>query len=93
LTLVQAKLDAKFDSEPNGHIFRPDCQSKMALHPEILISPDVFAKNSVSGFAILSDSSLKVVGLNVELHSASNDTIFDQGYREDSFDEDKSREP
>jgi hypothetical protein len=50
---------------------------KMALHPEILISPYFFAKYSASSFAILSELSLKAVELNVELNSASNDTIFD----------------
>jgi hypothetical protein len=50
---------------------------KMALHPEILIFLEFFAKYSASGFAILSELSLKAVELNVELNSASNDTIFE----------------
>jgi hypothetical protein len=50
---------------------------KMALHPEILIFPDFFAKYSAAGFATLSEFSLKAVDLDVELNSASNDTIFD----------------
>jgi hypothetical protein len=47
----------------------------MALHPEILIFPDFFAKYSASGFAILSKVSLKAVELDVELSSAANGTI------------------
>jgi hypothetical protein len=50
---------------------------KMTLHPEILIFRDFFAKYSASGFAILSELSLKAVELNVVLNSALNDTIFD----------------
>jgi hypothetical protein len=50
---------------------------KMALHYEILIFPDFFAKYSAAGFVTLSDFSLKAVELDVELNSASNDTIFD----------------
>jgi hypothetical protein len=49
---------------------------KMALHPEILIFPDYFAKHPASGFAILPELSLKAVELDVELNSASNDAIF-----------------
>jgi hypothetical protein len=37
--------------------------------------------------AILSELSLKAVELDVELNSASNNTIFDKGYREKNFDE------
>jgi hypothetical protein len=50
---------------------------KTALCPEILIFPVFFAKYSASGFAILSELSLKAVELDIELNSASNDTIFD----------------
>jgi hypothetical protein len=64
---------------------------KMALHPEIMIFPDFFAEYSASGFAILSELSLKAVELDVELNSASNDTIFDQDYRGKNFDEGKGR--
>ena len=54
---------------------------KMALHPEILIFSDFFKKYLASGLAILSVLNLKVVVLNSALNSASNDTIFDLGYR------------
>jgi hypothetical protein len=50
---------------------------KMALHPEILSSPYFFAKYSASRFATLSELSLEAVWLDVELNSASNDTIVD----------------
>jgi hypothetical protein len=50
---------------------------KTALYPEVLIFPYFCAKYSASGFAILSELSLKAVELDVELNSASNDTIFD----------------
>jgi hypothetical protein len=49
---------------------------KMALHPEIPVFPSFFAKHSASGFAILSELSLKAVELDVELSSASSDTFF-----------------
>jgi hypothetical protein len=49
---------------------------KMALHYEILTFPDFFAKYSAAGFAILSELSIKAVQLDVELNSASNNTIF-----------------
>jgi hypothetical protein len=65
---------------------------KMALHPEILICPDFFAKYSASGFYILSELSLEAVELDVELNSASNDTIFDWGHREQNFDEGEGME-
>jgi hypothetical protein len=52
-------------------------QQKMAFDPEILTFLHFFAKYSASGFAILSELSLKAVELDVELNSASNDTIFD----------------
>ena len=55
----------------------PVSDQKMALRPEILIFLDFFEKYLVSGFAILSELSLKVVELNSASNSASNDTIFD----------------
>jgi hypothetical protein len=58
---------------------------KIAFHPEILIFPEFFAKYSASGFAILSELSLKAVELNVELNSASNDTILDYGHPAKTF--------
>jgi hypothetical protein len=50
---------------------------KMACHPEILIFSNFFANYSASGFAIISELSLKAVELDVELNFASNGTIFD----------------
>ena len=54
---------------------------KMTIHLKILIFSDFFARYLASGFAILSELSLKVVELNSTLNSAWNDTIFDQGHR------------
>jgi hypothetical protein len=39
----------------------------------------------VSGFAILTESSLKIDELDVELHSASTDTIVDWGHQAKTF--------
>ena len=58
---------------------------KMALYLKTLIFSNFFENFSASGFAILSELGLKVVELNSELHSASNDSIFDQDRREKIF--------
>jgi len=54
----------------------------MVLYLEILMFSDFVAKYSASEFTILFELSLKAIVLDVELTSVSNDTIFDQGYRE-----------
>ena len=77
LTLIHVELGVEFNFESNGDIFRPGPDQKAALHPEILIFSNFFEKYTVSGFAILSELGLKMVELNSELNSASNDTIFD----------------
>jgi hypothetical protein len=47
----------------------------------------------LSGFAILSELSLKAVELDIQLNSAWNDTIFYYCYREKNFDEGEGRGP
>jgi hypothetical protein len=59
----------------------------------ILIFPDFFAKYSASGFAILSQLSLKAVKSDVELNSASNDTILTRVVAKTKFDESEVRGP
>jgi hypothetical protein len=78
LNLVQVGLGAEFASESNNDIFRPDCPSKNGSSPRNTDFSRFFSpKYSASGFAILSELSLKAVELDVELNSTSNDTIFD----------------
>jgi hypothetical protein len=85
LTLVQVELGAEVDYESNGDIFRLGCPSKTGTSLRNTDFFRFFAKYSASGFAILSELSLKAVELDVELNSASNDTIFDQGYPAKNF--------
>jgi hypothetical protein len=85
LTLFQVELSAEFDSESNGDSFRLGCLSKNGTSTGSTDFSDFFTKYSVSGFAIPSELSLKAVELDVELSSASNDTIFDYDHRAKPF--------
>ena len=58
---------------------------KMTLYLKILIFLDSFAKYLASGSTLLCELSPNMVGLNSALHSASNDTIFDQAHQANIF--------